>query len=447
MDNARFLALKLLRDINTKGKFSNLAINEALNSSNLSNLDKSFVTRLVYGTLEKQNLIDRIIEDFTDTRKANPWIKNILRMGTYQIVFLDKIPDSAAINESVNLVRRLKLGSLRAYVNGVLRNISRNKDDISLLQALPEKSEEFEELYDIPRWLAKLWIENYGLKNSQSIVESISRSPFISIRINTKRAEKKNIIHFFESMDIDFEEGIFQNNLLRVKGFKNIGASKLYKDGLITVQGESSMLVCHILDPKPNESVLDACSAPGGKALYISEIMDNKGNILAADVYPHRINLIKLNKKRMGMTSIKEILMDGSIYEEKFEATMDKILIDAPCSGLGVIHKKPDIVRRIDKNKMDVLYELQRKILNNNSRYLKKDGILVYSTCTINPYENEKQIERFLKDNPNFILMGFEEFLPNKLRFVSKDEGMIQIIPDELGLDGFFIAKLMKVGL
>ncbi|HZJ82899.1 MAG TPA: 16S rRNA (cytosine(967)-C(5))-methyltransferase RsmB, partial [Clostridia bacterium] len=351
---------------------------------------------------------------------------------------------SAACNEAVKLCIGLGLKPLKGFVNGVLRNISRNKKDLNISKPLAKDAKSLSNLYGFPLWLVELWIEEYGVEIARIIIEYLPPIHWVNIRINKGKTNRQEILRILEDGNIQIEDGLFFENALRVRGLGNVQDSPLHQQGLYTVQGESSMLVCRILDPRPHERILDTCSAPGGKGIYIAELMNMKGKIYAWDIHGHRVELIEKDALRMGATIVESEVQDATVLRPELEGSMDRVLIDAPCSGWGVLHKKPDIKLRIKEENMASLYELQRKILGNSSSYVKPGGVLVYSTCTINPWENNKMVEAFLEDHPEFTLEDFTDYLPFGLKDLVKKKGMIQLIPGRDGIDGFFVAKLRR---
>jgi len=445
MDKARRIALIVLKEVNEDQKYANISLKEHINRAKLNERDAAFVTQLVYGTLENQGIIDQALRKFAKMNRVNPWVKNILRMGCYQILYLDRVPDSAACNESVKLCQGFGFASLKGFVNGVLRNISRKKKTLGILMESPMDAKSLASWYGFPLWLVEMWIKEYGKEAARRIVENSVGPSWTTIRINRRKTSREEVIESLVDQGADVKEGIYFDNALRVRGIGNIQNNPLYQQGLFTVQGESSMLACHILGPNPGECVLDACSAPGGKAIYLAELMNMEGKIYAFDNHEHRVELINKNRERMKASIVHTRIQDATIFNPEFEGNIDRVLLDVPCSGWGVMHKKPDIKLRISKEELDSLYQLQWDILTNCSRYLKYDGILVYSTCTINPWENNRMIERFLNENPEFVLEGFHKELPNGLKDFVIQDGMIQLMPNKEGLDGFFIAKLRRI--
>ncbi|SFQ18099.1 16S rRNA (cytosine(967)-C(5))-methyltransferase RsmB [Caldicoprobacter faecalis] len=447
IDAARDTALRILKEVNHNGKYANISLKHHLRRARLSDRDAAFVTQLVYGTLERQITIDWILNKFCSLKRANPWAINILRMGCYQIMYMDRVPDFAVCDESVKLCRKYCNKALAGFVNGVLRNIVRHKQDISF----PSKEEDpvfnLSLTYSYPVWLVKKWVDDYGIAVAETMVMPAgSHGDYVTIRVNRNRITKDELKERFIRQGIQCEDGLYiKDEALRLCSAGDIENNRLYAEGFFTVQGESSMLVVRVLDPQKGELIIDACSAPGGKATHMAELMGNEGRILAWDVHPQRVELIRLNAKRLGATIVEPQQQDAREFQACLEGQADRVLIDAPCSGWGVIYKKPDIKNSIKREDLDELYELQSQIISTCSRYVKPGGILVYSTCTMNVDENQRVIEKFLERNPHFVLDDFTYLLPEGLKDSVVQPGMIQLIPSRDGIDGFFITRLKRM--
>lgn len=443
--DAREIALKILYKVETEKAYSNIAINKAFNNIRLSNLDRSFVTELVYGTLENQIFIDYIIQEFVKLKlmKINTWTLCILRLGIYQIFFLDRVPDFAAVNESV-ILSKIYCKKNSGFVNGVLRNIIRNKDKITL----PDKEKEFEKFlsvkYSHPIWMVTRFLQYFPREFTEKLLESNNKTPELYVRVNTLKTTREKVIKLLNNMNIKVVINTYIPEALIIEAaFSDIEKLDLYKNGLIYIQDLGSMLVSRILDPNEGDFVIDICSAPGGKTTHMAELMDNKGKILARDIYDHKINLVRKNAKRLGVNIITSEKFNGQQLDKKLIETADKVLIDAPCSGLGIIRRKPEIKYSKNTHDLKSLNRIQSQILSNASKYVKKGGELVYSTCTIDPNENHKIIKDFLKLNPMYELVDintlYRAIIPGEHK-----TNMIQLFPHIHGTDGFFIAKLTK---
>ncbi len=440
---SRQIALKVLMEVNRDGKYANISLKDNLRTVDLSARDVAFVAQLVYGALERQLTLDYFLNKFTTLKKANPWIINILRLGAYQILYLDRVPDSAAVNEAVNLCKKNGLFALSGLVNGVLRNIVRSKESLRLPDSSLSRTENMSLLYSYPLWLTEKWIKDYGEQTAEHIMQPPSAGEGLSIRVNTLKSEPEKLIEEFSKQGIHAEKGLYLREALRLRYTGDIEEDSLYKNGYFTVQGESSMLVAHAVAPKPGQTVLDACSSPGGKAIHMAELMGNKGRVYAWDVHEHRIDLVRANIKRMGADPVIPGVMDASCYSPEFDEFFDCVLIDAPCSGLGIVHKKPDVKLKVTPDGLKELVSIQERILDACSKYVKPNGVLVYSTCTVNKDENQDMISNFLADHKEFYKEDIALYLPAPLQDAAAD-GMIQLIPYLHNTDGFFIARLRK---
>ncbi|HHW71180.1 MAG TPA: 16S rRNA (cytosine(967)-C(5))-methyltransferase RsmB [Clostridiales bacterium] len=329
--NTREIALTILKEVNHDGKYSNIALKNELKKYSLSKQDTAFITQLVYGTLEKQITIDWILDSFTKIKKKNPWLINILRMGCYQILYLDRVPNSAACNEAVKLTKKYVSKSLSGYVNGVLRNIARNIDNIKTPSIAKDPITYFMLKYSCPRWLCNMWLKQYGLDYMEFILDSSALKDITTLRANTTKIDTDKLIQNLYKLGLsEIEKGIYMNDALRVKHIGNIEANPLYIKGYYTVQSESSMLCVNAMDVSSGERVLDACSAPGGKACYMAQNMQNIGVVDAWDIHPHRVSLIEQNAKRLGVSIVKAQQRDATIYLDNYRNLYDKVLLICP---------------------------------------------------------------------------------------------------------------------
>lgn len=443
MDFPRKLALEALYKIDKEEAYSNIVLDELLNKNRnvLSNKDINFISELVYGVTTWKLTLDTIIQKYSKIkiRKISPWVINILRMGAYQIVFLDKIPKSAAVNESVNLCKKYG-GKSVGFVNAILRKVE--KSDYLELFEIKNDIEKISKTTSMPEWIVRELNKEFNTEKVNEICKNSNLKPKITIRVNNLKTTKNELKKSLQSKEIEVEDGILKD-FLYLKNIKNITKLDEYKEGLFTMQDESAGLTALVLDPMENESILDCCSAPGGKTTYIAELMNNKGNIIAWDLYKHRLDKVQENSKRLGINIIKTEENDATVMKEEYIEKFDKILIDAPCLGLGVIKRKPDIKWQRKFEDIEEISKIQEKILNICSKYLKKGGVLVYSTCSIIKKENEDNIKKFLNENKDFSLIDikYDELQKNGNNI--KEQGIIKIYPDE-NMDGFFISKLLK---
>lgn len=442
MDFSRKLALEALYKIDKEEAYSNIVLDELLNKNRnvLSNKDINFISELVYGVTTWKLTLDTIIQKYSKIKikKISPWVINILRMGAYQIVFLDKVPKSAAVNESVNLCKKYG-GKSVGFVNAILRKVE--KSDYLELFEIKNDIEKISKTTSMPEWIVRELNKEFDPEKVNEICENSNLKPKITIRINNLKITKNELKKSLQSKEIEVEDGIIED-FLYLKNVKNITNLDEYKKGLFTMQDESAGLTALVLNPKEGESILDCCSAPGGKTTYIAELMNNNGNIKAWDLYKHRLDKVQENSKRLGIDIIKTEENDATVLKEEYIEKFDKILIDAPCLGLGVIKRKPDIKWQRKFEDIEEISKIQEKILNTCSEYLKKGGILVYSTCSIVKSENDKIVEKFLKSE-NFELEEINNINIENLENKITKKGIIKLYPSE-NMDGFFISKLIK---
>lgn len=435
MDKARETAMLVLYAVAFEGAYSNMALKESFSKNKeLSEKDKAFITNIVYGTVKMQITIDYIIGCYSKVKlkKISPYILTILRMGIYQLLFMDKVPESAAVNESVKLSKRYGHSASAGFVNGMLRNISKNG-----YRYPEEKIKYLSVKYSFPEWLVKSWVSDFGEKFSEELMEAMNREAKITVRVNRLKTTAEELAEELPGAVVSE----FQKDSLICDGF-DVSGSELYKKGYFTPQDISASFSAVILDPKPGECVLDMCAAPGGKTTHIAELMGNKGSVTAWDIHEHKIKIIEENAKRLGLDIIKAELSDASALKSGLEGKFDKVLADVPCSGLGIIKRKPDI--KLNPYP-EGLNDLQYKILENAARYIKEGGEVLYSTCTLCKSENEEVIRKFLESNKDFEGVNISGYLPEGLRKPEAEKGYITFFPNVDGIDGFFIAKLKKV--
>ena len=432
VDRVREIALKALYNIDKEESYSNIELDREIknNKNILTEKDVGLISEIVYGVTSWKLTLDEIIKKYSKVKlkKISIWILNILRMGIYQIIFLDKIPKSAAVNESVNLAKKYGHNASANFVNAILRKVEK-KDYLDLFN-IDNNIERISKTTSMPEWIVEALLENNSIDKVEETCKNLNLKPKTSIRINKFKISKEGFIEELKNRKIKYEETQLEDFLVLNK-IKNLENLDLFKKGYFTIQDIAAGLTAIVLSPKKNDNVLDACSAPGGKTTYMAELMQNEGYIEAWDIHEHRIRLVEENQKRLGIDIIKAKINDALIYKEEYFEKFDKILLDVPCSGIGVIKRKPDIKWHRSVDDIDEINEIQRNILLNCSRYLKSGGELVYSTCSILKKENEDIIERFLNMNSDF-----EKIEINKQPYLS-------IKPSEKK-DGFFICKLRK---
>ena len=436
--NSRNIALKILNRVFNEGAYSNLVLSNELNNSNLSDKDKALVTEIVYGTIRRKNSLDTLIASFVrDIKMMDKRVLNILRIAMYQLKFLDKVPSYAACNEAVEQAKRISISSSK-LVNGILRSYGK-KGESGLV--FKNKIYELAYTYSFEPWLIRLFIKQYGEEDAIRILNGLNLTPKVTVRVNSLKGDFDEVFEELEEFGYNVEEGYICPEAISIKGGKSVENNKVFNEGKITVQDESAMLVAPLLDIAPNETVLDLCSAPGGKTTHIAELLENTGKVLAFDLHENKLGLIEENCKRLGIENVKLKEMDATKIDVNLIGIGDKILLDVPCSGLGIIKRKPEIKWNKTREDLKEIVKVQREIMENAWQYLKQGGTMVYSTCTLNKEENEQNIEWFLNKHKNCKLE--KVFIGNgdNLRY---ENGMLTVLPNEY-MDGFFIAKLKKI--
>lgn len=431
IDKVREIALKTLYKIDKEQAYSNIELNEQIkqNRKKLTEKDIGLISEIVYGVTTWRLTLDEIIKKHSKIKikKISPWIINILRMGIYQIIFLDKIPKSAAVNESVNLAKRYGHASSSNFVNAILRKIEIK--DYEELFEIKDDIERISKTTSMPKWIIEELSKNHDIHQVEEICKNSNIKPKITIRVNTLKTNKQELITKLKEKNIECEEPKKEiEDFLILEKVKNIENLEEFKQGYFTVQDISAGQTAKILNPQPGELVLDACSAPGGKTTYMAELMKNKGKIEAWDIHEHRTKLVQQNAQRLGIKIIETKVKDASVYDENLKGKFDKILLDVPCLGIGVIKRKPDIKWQRKPEDIEEIIAIQKKILDNCSKYLKENGTIVYSTCSILKEENQDIVDGFLKENKEYYI---------------KPEETLNILPNEEE-DGFFICKIYR---
>ena len=441
MDIVREIALKALYRIDKEDAYSNIVLDTIIkeNRDKIDDRDIGFISEITYGVVTWRLTLDEIIKKYSNIRlkKISPWILNILRMGIYQIIFLDKVPKSASVNESVNLAKRYGHKSSSSFVNAILRKV--DQKDYEALFEIEDDMERISKTTAMPVWIIEALLKENSLEKVEEICKASNIRPKIAIRINTLKTNKEEIERLLDGQGMNYRQGMLEDFLILNK-VKNLEKLDLFKNGYFTIQDEGAGLIPIVLNPKPNEVVLDACSSPGGKTTYMAEMMKNKGKIVAWDIHEHRVKLVEENAKRLGIDIIETKCEDATEYKEMYREKFDKILLDVPCLGIGVLKRKPDIKWKRKKEDIEEITKIQKKILETCSKYVKKKGEIVYSTCSIFYEENEGIIEKFLETNQDFERVKITGF-PNE-----KDTNELEKIQLYQGIenDGFYICKLRK---
>lgn len=459
---SRKTALEVLLRVTESGAYSNIALSKALDKSPMSKRDKAFVTLLVQGVTRNLTFLDDIISRYSKRPLDSlpPVLMNTLRMAMFQLEMVDDMPPSAVLNTSADIARLCGHKGMASYTTAVLRNYLRAKDagagsgsqsSGSTEPAGEITTAQMATKFSIPQWLIERWLTQYGPEETQALLIYSSSEPRIVVRANEQGITPEGLATVFENAGIKFTISPLMPSCLVLESKKGGRGdpSKLpgYEEGLFSIQDDTAAIVAKIVDPKPGETIIDLCAAPGGKALYMGELMENKGRVVAIDKQANRLELMKKNRNRLGISNVEAVIADGRTYDQK--QLVDRILVDAPCSGTGVLNRKTDLRHRLKQEDIRDLAILQSELIENSQRMLKPGGVFVYATCSVEPDENVRVIEHFLSQHSDFKLDDLTPFFPKDLveRHGLSDSlktGMIQILPSIDNLSGFFIARMIK---
>ncbi len=441
--NARRVALDILCDVHQNGAYASLSLDENLRAAKLSPEDRRLVTSIVYGTLENEIKIDFALDKLMDHPTHQPSQRDILRMSAYQILFLDRVPDSAAVNEAVKLIKAMNMEAASGFINAVLRNLSRGKDEMEWPKKEADLRTYLHVMGSMPMWLVDKLVEAYGEEKAEELILYREKEHPIVVRPNFTKLSDEEFEKLLEKKNWRVERGLAPHAWL-VYGAQEIPFDPDYQKGLFSIQGQSSMLAAEAVQVKGGMKVLDACAAPGGKSAYLCEKMQLSGRVYSWELHDKRAMLLEGVRRRLGLDNMRISVRDASQYREDFDSTLDAVLLDAPCAGLGVLAQKPDIKQRLKAEDIPAIVETQKNLLNTVCRYVKKGGTLVYSTCSILPEENALQVKAFLSDHPEFELTTLPAAFPEELRKQQGDYGL-QLLGSRDGVEGFFIAPMRRV--
>lgn len=430
--NIKQRVISLITEVDN-GKYSNIALNDYFRDNRLDKKERGFITEVFYGVIRNKIFIDEMINKRAKEIKKD-WLRNLLRISVYQMTFM-KNDDKGVVWEATELTKKKFSVPVGKFVNGVLRSYSRDKEEE--IQKLRDENR-LDVLYSYPKWFYEKIREDYGDK-TEDVLKSLKKVPYISVRVNKLNYDEIKFENLLKKLDIKIIKK-FDNIYYLDSGI--ILHTEEFKTGKVIVQDGASYLAAKILSPLPDESVLDTCAAPGSKTVLLGELMENKGEIMALDIHSHKVKLIEENCHKMGIDIVKAIKMDARKLKEQGKK-FDKILVDAPCSGYGVIRKKPEVLYNKNIENVEELSKLQYEILDSAAHVLKDDGEMVYSTCTITSEENTKNIKKFLENNPNFKTIPFN--VPENVNGEFDEVGGFLINYKEEILDNFYIAKLKKI--
>lgn len=427
--NDRELILEILLAVTRDGEYSHIALRNVLeNYQYLDKSERAFITRVTEGTLERMIELDYIINQFSKTKvnKMKPVIRTIIRSAVYQLKYMDSVPDSAVCNEAVKLAGKRGFSGLKGFVNGVLRNISRNLDNVKY----PDKSDTVKWLsviYSMPEWIITEWLKNYDREMVEKMLQAFLAERPTTIRCNLSQISREELAEELKKEGVKVRLCDTVDSALFISGYDYLGALESFRTGHFQVQDISSMEVAEWADPKEEEYIIDVCAAPGGKSLHLADKLAGKGHVEARDLTPYKVDLIRDNIARMGIDNIEAVCQDATVYDEASEKKADILIADLPCSGLGVLGKKTDLKYKMNPDTQKELVHLQRKILSVVHRYIKSGGKLLYSTCTIHRAENQENAAWFAEQYPEFELVRERQFLPG--------------VDDS---DGFYIAEFVR---
>ena len=482
--DVRSICLSLLVDILENETFSHIALKNSLaKHQDLTKQERSFLTKLVNGTIERKITLDYIIESYSSVKvkKMKPLIRNLLRMSVYQLKYMDQVPASAVCNEAVKIVKKRGVSGLSGFVNGILRNIVRDTKKISFPDPKQKPIQYLSIQYSVPEWLVSFYLEQYDFATVENLLQAFLKDQKTSIRCNQNQVTPDQLKKLLMDEGVTVEDGPYLEDSFFISNYDHLNALDSFQKGYFFIQDPSSMLVGTVAGVKKQDFVIDVCAAPGGKSLHIASILqkmnsdakesqlqensvnsessNNKvsssntkssdkniayeGKVLSRDLTEGKVALIEENRKRLRIENLIPQVHDALKFDEAMVGQADLVIADLPCSGLGVIGKKPEIKYRVKPEDLEELSKLQREILNRVHQYVKNDGTLIYSTCTINPKENEDNL-RYIMEELGFELESLDSYLPTKLHSPTTKEGYLQLLPGIHESDGFFIARLKR---
>lgn len=441
--NARRLALDVLTDVREKGAYASLALGERLRAAHLSPEDRRLATGLVYGTLENQLQIDYALDRLMDHPTREPVQRDILRMGAYQILFLDRVPDSAAVDEAVKLTRAMGMEAACGFINAVLRNLSRGKDEIAWPDREADPVAYLSVMGSMPRWLVEKLVAAYGPEEAGRVILYREEEHPVCVRPNLARLSDAEFEALLQEKGWRAERGLAPHAWL-IYGAGDLAADADYRAGRFSIQGQSSMLAAEALEVRPGMKVLDACAAPGGKSAYLCEQMQLTGRVYAWELHEKRAQLLEGVRRRLGLDNLRISVRDALDFRPDLEGALDGVLLDAPCAGLGVLSQKPDIKLRLKEEDIPAIVDTQGRLIDTVCRYVRPGGALVYSTCSLLPEENADRVRAFLQAHPNFTLEPLPTSFPAELRERQTACGL-QLLGCRDGVEGFFIARMRRV--
>ena len=446
--NLREMALEILLEAEKNSAYPNVLLKQTLDKYlYMEKQERAFLTRLVEGTVERKLTLDHYLNSVSKTpvNKMKPVMRCIMRMAAYQIFYMDAVPESAACNEAVKLAQKKGFSTLKGFVNGVLRNLSRQKDTIAMPDEAKEPVKALSVKFSVPEWLVEKVIKDYGMEQAKKMFASLYENVgATTIRVNNSRISTEECVKLLEKEGVHVEKAPYVENALEISGYDSLFFLKSFADGYFQIQDVSSMLVGLAAAPKEGDQVIDVCAAPGGKSIHVADLLNGTGYVEARDLTDYKVSLIEENIDRCGFQNIHAKRADACVLDEASKECADIVIADLPCSGLGVLKKKSDIKYRMTQEQIEELAALQRQILKNAVTYVKSGGTLVYSTCTIAKEENDSQVDWILENLP-LQLVSLKGCISEELLKDNEREGCLQLLPGREKTDGFFLAKFRKV--
>jgi 16S rRNA (cytosine967-C5)-methyltransferase len=433
--------IKILNRIDRTDAYLEKLLENEMKDAELTGQDKALLYELVHGVVRWMGRLDWVLNGFYKGQfsKAIPNLKNALRVALYQILFLDKIPDHAAVNEAVEFIKKLQGQKPADLTNAILRNIIRNKNGIRFPDPEQDLVGYLSAYYSHPSWMVKRWVERFGREDTERLLTANNERPYLTLKVNKLKVSISEFQSLLNSVNLRYLNGRYLPEYMKLQNLTNITAWQYFKEGYFNIQDESTGFSCLLLDPKPGMKVLDLCSAPGGKSAYIADLMNNRGEITAMDRYEVRLEIMKKNMSRLGIDCVEFVEADALEYTG---GPFDRVLADVPCSGLGTLSKKPDIKWKKDLQDIRNINKLQYDLLVKAASLVKKGGVVVYSTCSIEPEENYNVVNKFLENNSDFRLEPATTVFPQEL---VNENGCVQTLPHLHQMDGAFAAKLIKI--
>ena len=420
-----------------------------MGDSLLMHLDKAFARELVYGVLRWQGKLDWIISAYSHIKlhRMERAVITILRMGVYQLLFMDRVPPSAAVDESVKLAKGIKKGDAASFINGILRGIAEKRKEISYPNLQTDPLDHIATLYSHPLWIVRRWVDQWGVEETIALCQGNNQIPPFTVRVNTLKGSREEVVDQLQVNKIGATPTPYSPLGLVIKNPPPLNTWGLLQEGWLQVQDEAAQLVSMLLAPKPGERVLDLCAAPGGKTTHLAQLMEDQGEIVAIDVSQTKLGLLQENCRRLGITIVKTVTHDATTPLPFPRASFERVLVDVPCTGFGTLRRNPDGKWRVKEADIPRLQQIQGKILTQAATMVKKGGVLVYSTCTMTSEENEGVIKAFLSERKDLRLENASPFLPSGCEGLVDSTGYLRTLPHHHGMDGFFAARMSRPAL